>query len=353
MAPAVLVAAALYATGAAAISHRSKVDSCQCLNWKETYAAGLTECGQGFEFTRALGYPKGDYGTAQDWLNVVQDKATLKSLQGAMGAEFCESFYKRFDDTKCARTAMDSSPTEWYGKTWCYVSKECGSGMAVADAQVSVKLCEEGKDSLLSDMDPETLIAYGERMDFYVPGYFVKISYPVDRSFFYSGLSKLMHKKEIDSLKASGQTVLVDKVDEHQDKMIIAGDRVFVMPNSYEGFKCVENCNIYSFAPKDGLICYQGPKDAMTTLYNNVRQGMNQLMFVNSELWSSPCKDHGFTLDFLGQTCYGNTFVNTDQLQPHVDDEHFYSENFMQEHSEEEIGKAQALMGCASCVGHC
>mmetsp|Transcript_85075 Transcript_85075/g.182314 ORF Transcript_85075/g.182314 Transcript_85075/m.182314 type:complete len:129 (+) Transcript_85075:2-388(+) len=128
------------------------------------------------------------------------------------------------------------------------------------------------------------------------------------------------------------------------------------MPNSYQGFKCVENCEdipIYSFAPKDGLICYQGPKDAMTTLYNNVRQGMNQLMFVNSELWSSPCKDHGFTWGFLGQTCYGNTFVNTIQLDPHTDDEKFYSEKFMQEHSEEEISKAQALMGCASCVGHC
>lgn len=355
MTPAILVAAALYATSAVAINHK-KVDACQCLNWKETYAAGRAQCGQGFEFTRALGYPQASYGTAQDWLTTVEDQQKLHGLQSAMGAEFCKSFYMKFDDTKCARAAMDSSPTEWYGKSWCYVSTGCSSAMAVTSAQVSVKLCEEGKDSLLSDMDPESLIPYGERMGFNVPGYFVKVAYPVERSFFYgSGEKQSEHQAQIAALKASGQIVLVDKIDEHQDKMIIVGDRVYNMPNSYEGFACVEGCEdaIYSFAPKDGLICYQGPKSSMSTLYSNVLQGMNRLMFDNSELWSSPCRDYGFTNNFLGQTCYGNTFTNTEDLKTHVDEEHFYSEDFMKTHSPEEIAQAQSLMGCASCSGHC
>jgi len=230
------LAAMLVSTSA--IHMGSSADACECLNWKETYAGGLAECGHGFEFTRMLGYPNATYGTPEEWLKIVQDHGTRKALQGAMGNEFCESFYKRFDDTKCARTAMDSSPTEWYGKSWCYVSKKCGSAMALTDAQVSVKLCEQGKDSMLSDMDPEALIAYGKRMGFYVPGYFVKVAYPVDRSFFYeSGASP-----KIGKIKASGQTVLVDKIDEHQAKEIIAGNRVYEMPNSYEGFRCVENC---------------------------------------------------------------------------------------------------------------
>jgi len=358
MAPAALVAAALCITGASAVTLRSEADACQCLNWKETFAGGLVQCGQGFEFTRALGYPEAKYGTAEEWLKVPQDEGTLKFLQGAMGGEFCESFYKRFDDTKCARTAMDSSPTEWYGRSWCYVSKDCGSAMPVAGSQVSAKLCEEGKDSMLSDMNPKELMAYGAKMGFSVPGYFVKVSYPVDRSFFYGEALTSKSKTRLEEIKASGKPVLVDKIDEHQDKMIIVGNETFVVPNSYEGFKCVEGCaeapeEVYSFAPKDGLICYQGPKDAMTDLYTRVRMGMNQEMFASSSLWATPCKEHGFTIDILGQTCYGNTFVNTLQLKPHVDDEQYYSAKFKQEHTQEEAQKADYLMGCASCWGHC
>jgi len=111
---------------------------------------------------------------------------------------------------------------------------------------------------------------------------------------------------------------------------------------------------LHSFAPRDGLICYQGPKDAMTELYNKVRQGPDQLMFVNSMLWNSPCRKQGFTDGFLGQTCYGETFTNTKNLAPHVFDERSYDARFRQEHTEAEYKAAQqAVSGCASCHPHC
>jgi len=275
--------------------HRSKpsakrADACQCLNWKETFAAGLVECGQGFEFTRALGYPQATYGTAEEWLQHVQNKDTLHTLQGYFNAEFCESFYKRFDDTKCARTAMDSSPTEWYGKSWCYVSKECSSAMAVADAQVSVKLCEAGKDSQLSDMDPVDLMAYGQKMGFYVPGYFVKVSYPVDRSFFYDTASTT----DLLRTKMGGQIVLVDKIDEHQDKMIVVGSKVYDLAGGYDSFKCYEGCSdeVWSFAMgKDRSKCAQGGKDNVKAFFEH---GQHEGFLVDRELWTSPCREHGY-----------------------------------------------------------
>merc|ERR1740123_3027396 len=109
--------------------------------------------------------------------------------------------------------------------------------MPVQGAKVSAKFCEPGRDSLLSDMDPKS------RMGFFVPGYFVKVSYPVDRSFYYgTGSMNSDNAAKIQELKPSGRHVLVDKEDEHKDKMLIEGDKVYVVPNSYEGFKCVEGC---------------------------------------------------------------------------------------------------------------
>jgi len=294
MALAVVVTAAFFLTGTMAINLHGK-RACKCLNWKKTYAAGRAQCGQGFEFTRALGYPKAEYGTPQEFIALVSDSSNLMKLQSELGSEFCESFYKRFDDNKCARVAMDSSPTEWYGKSWCYVSKKCASAMDVAGAHVSAKLCEEGTDSLLSDMDPDALIAYGQQMGFSVPGYFVKVSYPVDRSFFYGATP--LKGSTIAKLKASEKPVLVDKIDEHQDKMIIFGDKVYEMPNSYEGFRCVEGCD-YSTAymlPLGDIMCVQGTADYLKDVVL-ARLLVSQVSFgwVNSTVVHGNCTDRGY-----------------------------------------------------------
>merc|ERR1719245_2918892 len=62
---------------------------CQCLNWKETYGSGKAQCGSGFEFTRALGYPKANRVTSETWLKMGANKSSIVGLQAVMGAEFC------------------------------------------------------------------------------------------------------------------------------------------------------------------------------------------------------------------------------------------------------------------------
>jgi len=320
MALAVVVTAAFFLTGTMAINLHSK-DACQCLNWKETYAAGRAQCGQGFEFTRMLGYPKAEYGTPQEFIARVSDSSLLMNLQSAMGGEFCESFYKRFDDNKCARVAMDSSPSDWYGKSWCYVSKECASAMDVAGAQVSAKLCEEGRDSLLSDMDPDALIAYGQTMGFYVPGYFVKVSYPVDRSFFYGAtpLQVRLHKSKIAKLKASEKPVLVDKIDEHQDKMIIFGNKVYDMPNSYEGFRCVEGCDDTAYIlPKGEIMCMQGTADYLKDVLARLTKSNMALGWVDSTVVSGHCTDRGY-VHSNPEGCFPEATLWFDDKKEHTD----------------------------------
>lgn len=308
MALAVVVTAAFFLTGTMAINLHGK-RACKCLNWKETYAAGRAQCGQGFEFTRVLGYPKAEYGTPQDFIALVSDSSNLMKLQSELGSEFCESFYKRFDDNKCARVAMDSSPTEWYGKSWCYVSKKCASAIDVAGARVSAKLCEEGADSLLSDMDPDALITYGQQMGFSVPGYFVKVSYPVDRSFFYGATARAtaLEGSNIAKLKASKKPVLVDKIDEHQDKMIIFGDKVYEMPNSYEGFRCVEGCDFSTayILPLGEATCLQGTADDLKdVVLARLAKSNLALGFENSTVVHGLCADRGYVHKDLDEGCF-------------------------------------------------
>jgi len=353
----------------------SSGDPCQCLNWKDIYEAGLTRCGLGFEFTRAVGYPHPTYGTAREWLIKVQPDSYREFMDSTLyERSICDTFFHKFDDTKCARVAMDSSPSEWYGKNWCYVSKKCSksmdghqAGMPKPAGDVGVKFCEEGKDSLLGDMDPVTLIKYGKRMGFLYPDQMVKLAYPLDRSFMFSNqgfkVKELVHKEELQAYRNTGKGYIFDKKGEHLGQTIIMGARTWDLGIDSEDWdtclECIGDCkevDLYSFAPKDGLICYQGPKDDMTKLYNNVRQGMNQLMFVNSELWSSSCEKNGFSAD-LGQTCYGHTFVDKhmepNELQPHMNDEAFYTSKFKKEHSQEEIHEATAKMECVDCNGNC
>ena len=105
------------------------------------------------------------------------------ALKSVFGDEFCKSFYLKFDDRWCARVAMDRSDTDWCGKSWCYVTSACSSAMPISSPQVSVKFCQEGTDSLLSDMAPTEFIEYGRRMKFAIPESVVKGVYPVDYTF--------------------------------------------------------------------------------------------------------------------------------------------------------------------------
>lgn len=219
-------------------------DPCQCLNWKETYEAADVDCGQGLEFTRLAGYPEGNYGSEdspEQWLSTVSEPARLQEWKGLVAEEFCGSFYTKFDDNKCVRASMDRHPTAWYGKSWCYVSNECQSAFPVPERKVAVKMCaENGTDELLSDLPPEFLMDYGQKMGFTVPGFYVKVAYPVERSFFWKDRANFTDK--VNEIMATEKPVVVDKYDEHQDKMIVVGGQVWTVSFGYDTFKCIEGC---------------------------------------------------------------------------------------------------------------
>jgi len=214
---------------------------CDCLNWKETYAAGLADCGQGFEFTRALGYPSAVYPQPEEWLHKVENVSYRNELKFNFHWEYCQSFYLKFDDRWCARVAMDRSDTDWYGRSWCYVSNQCSSAMSISGAKVSAKFCETGVDSLLSNISPEALLRFGKSHGFGVPGYFLKVAYPVVRDFYWTNYTD--HLPEVDAIQRSGKPTVIDEVDEHsRNKMIIFGHKVYVMPSSFDSLECIANC---------------------------------------------------------------------------------------------------------------
>merc|ERR1712037_318883 len=105
--------------------------------------------------------------------------------------------------------------------------------MSISSPQVSVKFCQEGTDSLLSDMAPTELIAYGRRMTFTAPENFVKVAYPVDRTFFW--VDRAQHEAEVSKLKASGKPVVVDEVPQrgHPDanEMIRESHKIIIFGN--------------------------------------------------------------------------------------------------------------------------
>jgi len=211
--------------------------ACPCLNWKQAYAEGRAVCGNGFEFSRIVwdNYPM----SAEQYLRLTN--TTVMPYREMLKNEFCDSFFSQMDDSRCVRTAMDRHPTAWWGKSWCYVSPSCkcskDTSLGSPD-HAHVKICNEEHDQLLSAMPPDELMAYGKRMGMWVPGFMVKMSYPLERKMFWKDRSE--HQQELQDIRDSGIPTVIDAVDEHQDKMIVMGNRTWVLPNSYDGYKLVD-----------------------------------------------------------------------------------------------------------------
>lgn len=230
--------------------------ACECLNWRQVYAANQTKCGRGFEFAPvASEFYAGT--NASDYLNGV-DK-TVMPMKFMFNREFCKSFYEVLDDNQCVRTSMDRAPGKWYGQSWCYVSDFCSLAepdalfnVTVANSRggVRVKMCQKGKDTLMSDMSPEELMAYGSKMGLEFAGFLAKVAYPFERHWFYDDAQA--HQAELQDIVHSGEPVTIGRVDEHHDKVIIMGEKAWLIPhggindssgrNGYEGFKCVKGC---------------------------------------------------------------------------------------------------------------
>jgi len=234
----------------------SKDDSCQCLNWKQTFASGLVECGSGFEYGGNVIYGSevvgqgGTYPSPEAWLSAVQkpkNPADARQWYEIVSTQWCHSFYEVIDDNKCVRAAMDHSDTEWWGKSWCYVSSACSNAMPISSPQVSVKFCQEGTDSLLSDMPPTEFIVLGRRWQFAFPEHVVQVAYPADPTFFW--VDRAQHEAEVSKLKASGKPVVVKEMREPcKDRIIIVGNTVIRMkPAEVAGrfahLDCLEHCD--------------------------------------------------------------------------------------------------------------
>eukprot|EP00413_Alexandrium_margalefii_P036162 CAMPEP_0204585156 /NCGR_PEP_ID=MMETSP0661-20131031/46759_1 /ASSEMBLY_ACC=CAM_ASM_000606 /TAXON_ID=109239 /ORGANISM="Alexandrium margalefi, Strain AMGDE01CS-322" /LENGTH=145 /DNA_ID=CAMNT_0051594687 /DNA_START=45 /DNA_END=480 /DNA_ORIENTATION=+ len=109
---------------------------------------------------------------------------------------------------------------------------------------------------------------------------------------------------------------------------------------------------IWSFGPRDGIICYQGPKEDVIELWERVsKKGAMRDMYDGRELWNSTCKENGYGNNMLKQTCYGNTFVNRVNILPHVFAEQKAMLDFGRKHYKQEMQEAQRYMAASDARG--
>lgn len=145
-------------------------DSCACLSWQEVYMMGSAKCGDAFEFPTISQWKHAVNGhlldvnanfpsTAAEWMTSY-DKAQGSDV---LDSEYCDGMFLKMHGNTCVKVASDNDATQWYGKSWCYVSSECqnlNGGVRVENKVVSAKFCIEGEDEMLSEKSPEQLMKW-------------------------------------------------------------------------------------------------------------------------------------------------------------------------------------------------
>lgn len=177
-------------------------DPCECLNWKQMYAAKRVLCGEAYEFA-PFGNPNVTY----------KDVFFTPMFAREKLAEFCDVPTK-MDNNLCINFdrfhIIDHGDEKATGQ-WCYVDSKCkelNGGMQIPDKEsipewipwwfltmiprktgtqifdwvsenlhksekiprdVSMKFCTPGKDKMLRDMDPMDLLELGTSMDVHIP----------------------------------------------------------------------------------------------------------------------------------------------------------------------------------------
>lgn len=158
-------------------------EACTCLNWKDVYAKADADCGDAFEFTsytQVKYREKSPSGTLvcsnestdvnHGWPSTAQEYMHSKLKRTAwysLNTEFCDLFFLKIKDNACVKVAPSSSDSEWFGKSWCYVSSQCqnlNGGVQIEDKAVSAKMCTEGEDELLSDKSTMELTLWYEQV---------------------------------------------------------------------------------------------------------------------------------------------------------------------------------------------
>jgi len=237
-----------------AVKHHGE-DSCQCLNWKQTYDSGALLCGEGFELSSSVFTKAGPKVTAPKWLAMMHSPTERLATFKDWHEEMCVHFLNNYDDNKCIRGG-GYIQSEISQRTWCYVSRQCVNASHAVDGtqapanapQVSVKFCEDGTDPRLGDMAPQELFEYGKRMGIEMPGDFVRLAYPIDRDFFWEDRAQsakmMLHALEF------GKPFVVDGRGELiKDKVIIYGDTAFKMRShgKFQTADGVEHANNYTW----------------------------------------------------------------------------------------------------------
>mmetsp|Transcript_9232 Transcript_9232/g.20938 ORF Transcript_9232/g.20938 Transcript_9232/m.20938 type:complete len:134 (-) Transcript_9232:60-461(-) len=114
------------------------------------------------------------------------------------------------------------------------------------------------------------------------------------------------------------------------------------------GLRVHEDAEVYSWWCEDNLICYQGPKDAMADMMDRALKGPTGKMYT-SGLQKGTCTEHGFPLDFPGQTCFGKTYASKKDVMGHMVAEAVTAGEFVKKYGNSAVKNP----GCASCQGHC
>mmetsp|Transcript_62890 Transcript_62890/g.128186 ORF Transcript_62890/g.128186 Transcript_62890/m.128186 type:complete len:134 (+) Transcript_62890:100-501(+) len=117
---------------------------------------------------------------------------------------------------------------------------------------------------------------------------------------------------------------------------------------SCHALKLQEAPSVYSWWCRDNVICYQGPKEDMADMLNRAVAAPTGVMYT-SGLQAGSCPEHGFKLDFIGQTCFGNTFARNYSVDIHMQEESSTSAEFIAKYGESAVKSP----GCAACEGHC
>jgi len=247
-----------FVSKAAATSEARKplAGECDCLNWKKTYTSRLVQCGQGYELT-AFAFDELEKGKPNKYIQNVSAK--LRGANAMLEQELCKSFYERMDGNDCARTSIALAPHKWWGQHWCYVSEACSVRIPLVNKRISypfknqtlhvpvtevrVKVCDEKTDKLLSKRSPEELMAFGQTMGIWDPGFMLKVSYPAERRFSYSNRDS--HREYFQNIRVNGsEPVVFDETDVYGPKIIVSGNKTWRLPSplSYQGFSCIEGC---------------------------------------------------------------------------------------------------------------
>jgi len=260
----------------ATFSHRVSIlatDSCTCLPWQQTYASGSATSGDAFEFGMECvwRFSQGDHhvdnpnahfpSSAQDWMS-----HSCKTNPDSQNAEHVSSnlFLKMSGGSNaCIKVASTNADTEWYGKSWCYVSSECkdlNGGVQIPNKPVSAKLCTEDEDEVLSEKSPTELLQWmnaeglsdadlvarlaypymGEDFGVLADNHVLKEAIKVNASFLTDSLNDRL--KTLKGLRAKEKPAVYALGNDLSTKYVVYGQQTWTFDSNP---KCLDGC------PKD------------------------------------------------------------------------------------------------------